>query len=50
MVEEGTMVQPGQLIGLIGTTGRSTGPHLHFEINAQGVPVSPATWLKRVFP
>lgn len=49
-VEAGTVVEPGQLIGIIGTTGRSTGPHLHFEINVQGIPVNPATWLRRAFP
>lgn len=50
LVEEGTMVTPGQLIGIIGTTGRSTGPHLHFEVDVQGTPVNPATWLRRAFP
>lgn len=50
LVEEGAMVEPGQLIGIIGTTGRSTGPHLHFEVDVQGTPVNPATWLRRVFP
>lgn len=50
LVEEGTVVEPGQLIGIIGTTGRSTGPHLHFEIDIQGTPVNPATWLRRSFP
>ncbi len=50
LVDEGDTVEPGQLIGIIGTTGRSTGPHLHFEIDIQGTPVNPATWLKRAFP
>jgi biotin carboxyl carrier protein len=49
-VKKGDVVQPGQLIGIIGTTGRSTGPHLHFEIEIQGIPVNPLTWLRRAFP
>lgn len=50
LIEEGATVQPGQLIGIIGTTGRSTGPHLHFEVDIQGTPVNPLTWLRRAFP
>lgn len=50
LVHEGDIVHPGQQIGVIGTTGRSTGPHLHFEVSVQGTPVNPLTWLERVFP
>ncbi len=50
LVEEGDVVEPGQLIGIIGTTGRSTGPHLHFEVDIHGTPVNPLTWLRRAFP
>ncbi len=49
-VEVGDMVQPGDIIGLVGDTGRSAGPHLHFEINIGNIPVNPLTWLSRVFP
>ena len=50
LVEVGDLVQPGDLIGIIGDTGRSAGPHLHFEINVSGTPVNPQTWLNQTFP
>lgn len=40
-VEEGDMVKPAQLIGNVGTTGYSTGPHLHFEMRIGNQPISP---------
>jgi murein DD-endopeptidase MepM/ murein hydrolase activator NlpD len=40
-VKEGDVIGAGDLIGLAGTTGHSTGPHLHFEIRFMGVPVDP---------
>jgi murein DD-endopeptidase MepM/ murein hydrolase activator NlpD len=49
-VEVGDIVQPGDIIGQIGNTGRSAGPHLHFEINIGSTPVNPMTWLDEEFP
>ena len=40
-IELGSVVQAGDLIGYIGTTGLSTGPHLHFEIRMRGEPKDP---------
>jgi lysostaphin len=43
-VKEGDFVQPGQLIGAIGSTGASTGPHLHWGFYVNGVSVDPTLW------
>jgi murein DD-endopeptidase MepM/ murein hydrolase activator NlpD len=40
-VEEGDLVEKGQRVGLLGTTGLATGPHLHWEVQAGGVAVDP---------
>jgi murein DD-endopeptidase MepM/ murein hydrolase activator NlpD len=50
LVQPGDMVEPGQIIGIIGTTGRSTGAHLHWEVRIKGVPVNPLDWIKNNYP
>ena len=47
LVREGQRVEKGQQIGVIGSTGYSTGPHLHFEVRQDGVVVDPLAWLTR---
>ncbi|MBS0522193.1 MAG: M23 family metallopeptidase [Proteobacteria bacterium] len=43
-LQVGEPVLRGELIGFVGNTGRSTGAHLHYEIQSNGRPVDPATW------
>src|SRR5438874_1479809 len=44
-VKEGDVVHRGQLIGLVGSTGNSTGPHTHFEVRIENSPVDPMQML-----
>ena len=45
-VARGDWVRPGTVVGLAGSTGRSTGPHLHYEIRYKGVPFDPVKFVK----
>ena len=46
-VEVGDIVKKGQVIALMGSSGRSTGPHVHFEVYKHGRPVDPAAYIHR---
>lgn len=45
LVKKGDLIKRGQKIAEVGTSGRSTGPHLHFEVLVQGVPQDPQKFL-----
>ena len=47
LVAAGDVVKKGQVIGRMGSTGRSTGPHVHFEVLKDGHPVDPARYIAR---
>lgn len=49
-VRDGDPIQRGQLIGLVGSTGRSTGPHLHFEVRLNDKPINPRRFLPPEMP
>ncbi len=50
LVHPGDHVAAGQVIGLVGGTGRVTGPHLHWEVIVGGVQVDPKDWLQNAYP
>lgn len=47
LVEPGQLVTRGQTLGLLGSSGRSTGPHLHYEVRIDDEPVNPMDYLPR---
>jgi murein DD-endopeptidase MepM/ murein hydrolase activator NlpD len=47
LVEKGQTIKKGEIIGHVGSTGRSSGPHLHFGVNYRGARINPASLLER---
>jgi len=46
LIKEGDKVHRGEKIGLLGTSGKSTGPHLHYEVRVDGRPVNPRSYIE----
>jgi hypothetical protein len=49
-VQVGQMVQQNEVIGMVGGTGRVTGPHLHWELWVNGIQADPLDWLNQAYP
>jgi len=49
-VEPGRWIEAGDLIGQVGSTGLSTGNHLHWEIRVRSIPVNPQQWMEQLIP
>ena len=47
IVKKGQTIKAGQTIGYVGLTGRTTGPHVHFELHRYGQPVDPSLYLEK---
>ncbi len=50
LVQEGQQISAGALIGRVGSTGRSSGPHLHWEVWVGGIQVNPLDWVENTYP
>jgi murein DD-endopeptidase MepM/ murein hydrolase activator NlpD len=50
LVQPGDRVETGEVIGMVGATGRVTGAHLHWEVWVGGVPINPLEWTERPLP